>query len=43
MRSTFEYDGGNVRVELVDNFRASERKPLMLTLVGSCNFVEKEF
>jgi len=31
-----EYDGGKVRFELVDNFRAKERKPLMLTLAGSC-------
>ena len=31
-----EYDGGKVRFELVDSFRANERKPLMLTLVGSC-------
>ena len=36
MRSTLEYDGGKVRFELVDNFRANERKPLMLTLAGSC-------
>ena len=41
VRSTFEYDGGNVRFELVDNFRASERNPLMLTLLGSCKIFKK--